>query len=228
MKDGLLEKIKSRGYWRINFRPLSEPDRVLSINQCKSVVERNRVSLRGWDYPHIPRIEETALLESSFEAWNDWSTHIEFWRMYTSTQFIHYRAVPEDWRAEDPFSQSGSSQDERILGVTMHSWHLTEVFEFLSRLTKDGLYGGGVQVSLSLMNTANRTLTVDDHKRAPFSYDRATGAKELTYTTDLQPADLTEPKQRAADAILYFWDKFGFEPAREQVLQVIEELYHVL
>ena len=78
------------------------------------------------------------------------------------------------------------------------------------------------------MNTANRALTVDDQMRAPFAYDRETGAKELSFSKDLKPAEMAEPKQRAADAILYFWDKFGFEPAREQVLQVVEELYHVL
>ena len=69
-------------------------------------------------------------MDSFFEAWNDWSTHIEFWRMYTSTQFIHYRAIPEDWRAEDLFGQSNSTPKDRILGVKMHSWQLAEVFEF--------------------------------------------------------------------------------------------------
>ena len=69
----------------------------------------------------------------------DWMAHREFWRMYESSQFLHYRSVQEDWRERDTwFGQEPTRRGERVagpvLGVINNLWLFVEVFEFLSRL----------------------------------------------------------------------------------------------
>lgn len=53
MKEGLLERIQAGGHWRVNARPLQPIAERLSLGDCLRVVEAARVSIRGWDYPHI-------------------------------------------------------------------------------------------------------------------------------------------------------------------------------
>ena len=45
MAGNVLNIIKSRGYWRINFRPLVIEDK-FKLPQCKDVVEKNSVNFR--------------------------------------------------------------------------------------------------------------------------------------------------------------------------------------
>lgn len=226
MNQALIHKIKTRGYWRINFRPLAPAKPALTLNSCMHAVERNQVSLRGWNYPHVPsRTDEISRLANAVEAWTDWSTHTEYWRMYNSTQFIHYRSIAEDWRGSSPFEQADDAPEQPTLGLVYHTWTLAEVFEFLARLQKYGLYDEGAEVSISLMNTVGRVLVIDDPKRAGFNYAGRTNAESLLYKTELTVQQMAAPKTRAADAVLFFWDKFGFEPARDQVTIIIDQLY---
>ena len=96
MTPELLEKIKSRGYWRINLQPLVKAEKLPSIDRCQEIVEQNAVKLRGWEYPAIlqgaPDVQRTRT-QTYFELANDWQNHIEFWRMYRSGQFLHYLAL---------------------------------------------------------------------------------------------------------------------------------------
>jgi hypothetical protein len=41
MKEGLIDKIKSNGYWRINFQPLVDSIKLKSIDDCAQIVEKN-------------------------------------------------------------------------------------------------------------------------------------------------------------------------------------------
>src|ERR1035441_3490152 len=105
MNKPILDKIKSRGYWRINFEPLVYEQKLKTLGECKDIIEKSQVELRGWNYPHFPRRTGTDVgLESGdkfYEGWIDWFNHIEFWRMYQSGQFLHYFAVREDWSESD-------------------------------------------------------------------------------------------------------------------------------
>lgn len=234
MKEGLADEIKSRGYWRINFRPLTLSQPLESLQQCEDLVDQNRVSLRGWDYPHMPRREgdDTGVvrLENAVEGWVDWSGHREFWRMYTSSQFLHYRAINTEWRELDrwggnPPSNWGTPIEGPVLGVIDNAWMITEACEFLSRLHANGLYDDGVELKIQLMNTKDRTLWIDATRRSPFSYDRKTGAESLTFARTLGPEQLENPRAITVDALAYFFDKFGWQPAEGQLTEIVSDLY---
>jgi hypothetical protein len=235
-----IEELRSRGFWRINFRPVhldsADP---LTLDDCFNVVQSASVSLRGWDYPHIASgaRNESGLerFENFMQSWTDWLNHREFRRMYTSSQFLHYRALHEDWRTRDYgggrpliFGDGSSEMDEPLLGVMGTVWFLTEVCEFLSRLVlQGGLYQEGVAIIIKLENTAGRSLFVDDTMRAPFMYRRATSAPSITYTRSASPAELVDPKTLAAEVIRYFFDRFGWKPPAEQLTADINQLYQL-
>src|SRR3989338_273974 len=99
----IIAKIKSRGYWKVQFRPTVfnktlMPDR----NALRDIVQKNSVEIRGWDYPHIshwsnPQQRRPTVGDDFVEGGVDWSEFVEFWRMYQSGQFIHLFGVHEDW-----------------------------------------------------------------------------------------------------------------------------------
>jgi hypothetical protein len=234
MKDELVEGIKSRGYWRINIRPLVVQDeKQASLSGMLAIVERAAVRLRGWDYPHVPRrnADDGGIeLHGDFvEGWIDWAIHREFWRMYSSSQFLHYRAIDDDWTERHPFGQDSVSRPPAPrFGIISNLWLIAEVFEFLSRLSQQGnLYQRGAEVSLQFNNgpLGSRSLYMDDTERMPFAYARATDASTITFTKRPSPAEIADPQALAITAALYFFDRFGWEPSSDQLQADIRKLY---
>src|SRR5689334_3159854 len=100
MKVDLLDTIKSRGYWRINFQPTGRPMN-LTLKECEDLVDRNSVKLRGWYFPFYRHGSAddygTENHNNYCLGWIDSGEYKEFWHMYKSGQFLHYSAVREDW-----------------------------------------------------------------------------------------------------------------------------------
>lgn len=165
MKKGLLEQIISRGYWRINFQPVSINIRNNSLLNLEAIVKKNTVELRGWDFPHIPRRNDQngkIIHHSTYiEAWEDYSMYKEFWRMYQSGQFLSYRGLREDWFESNHLSPQMALKikPKEYLGVLFSViYELTEIFVFSSRLSLDGLYDEGIVINIQLKNLSGRKL----------------------------------------------------------------------
>lgn len=74
--------------------------------------------------------------------------------MYQSGQFIHYRALREDWTQEDSWiPKEFKLAPMKFLGVLSTIYLITEIFEFLSRIGNEGLCKEGVNVSIVLEKT---------------------------------------------------------------------------
>ncbi len=232
MKEGLLDKIKSRGYWRVNFQPLISNVKIDTLQKCREVVDKNSVELRGWDFPHIPRKEDEttgiAFVDSFCEGWVDWEFYKEFWRMYKSGQFLSYLALREDWFEEDGMRMGWAKKIKpgTSLGIVSSViYEITEIYEFLSRLAQTGLYDEGVKVSLSLHNTKDRELWVEDQMRAPFMTPRRNSASELTFSqTYTKDEIVTNPKGLSNKMILDLTDRFGWNPPAEQIMSDQDKL----
>jgi len=236
MKKEFIDSIKSRGYWRINFRPVAlATDDALSLNACEDVISQSAVRLRGWDYPHIPgrRGDDTGIErhDKFVQGWVDWMNHREFWRMYTSSQFLHYRALHEDWVERNQLVQNTTQgiPETPVLGVLTNLWLIVEICEFLSRLVSQrGLYQDGVGLSLQFHSGPEaRTLWIEDPMRVPFTYDRTTSATVISFERTVTPAEVADPKTLAAEVARHIFDRFGWEPSDEQLAYDIDKLYHL-
>lgn len=226
----VLNTVKSKGYWRINFEPLTYNENKLTIFQCKELVEKNSLHLRGWDYPHVPQRhgDDTALEPGNnyYQGWLDWKDdkYKEFWRMYQSGQFIHYLALREDWLEE--YQNKNMWADDEIfkpgetLGVVGATYQITEIFEFLSRLIADGLYEDGVNVSISLNNTQDRKLMVDQFLRMGFSTPKKTSSDKISFSKKYTKEDIvSDPMKRATEVIVHFFERFGWNPPNVDVIK---------
>jgi len=231
MKQDFLEHVKSRGYWRINFQP-STIVTIKSLEECLKIVEKSVVSLRGWNFPHVPRRNDDVegLLPSGdfYESWSNWGANKEFWRIYKSTQFIMYQALREDWYEVDGWYAEYAKKITSGSSLAMFGsliYQLTEVTEFLSRLAQQGLYQDGVKLNISLHNTAKRQLWIDGPGRMPFAYPRITGASEIKFEKNFS---LDEIKQSAItisnEIIFQFMDSFGFNPDPNSIVAEQDKL----
>ncbi|MFA5158119.1 MAG: hypothetical protein WC451_02940 [Patescibacteria group bacterium] len=214
-----IDKIKSRGYWRVNIRPVIIPAQDLTLPECKEYIEKSSLELRGWDYPHIPRRsgDDTGILRHSnfVEAWVDWSYFKEFWRMYKTSQFLHYFGFRIDWMSEEePIfgNQERVPEPKTELGVLDTTWQVTEIFEFASRLVQTGLYDKGVVIDIALYNLDGRKLTIDNPGRMRFMFDRKTGANDYYYSKILTKEEIiSNSKSLAYDVIKGIFELFGWD-----------------
>ena len=76
-------------HWRVNYRPAAYvAKRLPRLSDCLEVLQKTRVRLRGWDFPHLPSGEPQLIYGDSWIAgWSDFKGHLEYWRFYQSTQF---------------------------------------------------------------------------------------------------------------------------------------------
>ena len=216
MKEGLIERIRELGYWRVNFRPISLPKILLTLGQSRDAVQRSAVSLRGWDFPHISHRSDDEGGYENFgeyvENWTEWYGFKEFWRMYKSSQFLSFIALREDTMLEEH-----GNPTVPILNSIGTLYSITEYFEFASRLSQHSLYEMGVIVELRLVNTKNRRL-VAGQNRMPFFDSMMTQANEIRLERRIDPEGLVSGyREIAVSAALELFDHFGWNPAESQI-----------
>jgi hypothetical protein len=217
MKNGLVEKIKDVGYWRVNFKPTVPLANKLTLNSCKEFVVHNRVSLRGWDYPPFIERQDKEVgfgnFGEYFESWCDWHNYVEFWRMYKSSQFLHYKAL---WEDLDP--DRGNQPADKVLSVRSAIYTITEIVEFLFRLHRAGLYPNGAILNISLHNADNRQLWINDPMRMGFSDEKVNLAPEIILEKTYSSSELKESAQiYSLDSILQLFDNFSWIPSQIQI-----------
>nr|WP_313372497.1 hypothetical protein [Brucella intermedia] len=226
MPDDLLDKIKASGFMRVVIRPAETPES-LTVIAAREMVEKASVSLRGWDYPHVTsRNDEHGGTDYSGEYvqdWCDWYRHVEFWRMYKSGQFLHYKALRED------LSKEGNVPDEPVLAVGSFMFTVTEIIEFAHRLRVAGLYKDGATIQVSLGNVRGRRLWVEDPRRLDFMQPMVTSAETLKFEKSYTASELFlgDPKDISLPIIATFLEAFGWTPSPSLISSTQEELYNL-
>lgn len=235
--QAVIDLIKTKGFWRINFEPLTYADKKLTLSQCKELVDKNAIHLRGWDYPHVPQRhgDDTASEPGDiyWQGWLNWEgeNHKEFWRMYQSSQFIHYLGLREDWlndfQIRSVWEQANRTYSPgQALGVVATTYQITEIFEFLSRLIVDGLYEDGVKVSISLNNTEGRELIVDQFTRVGFSSPKKTSAPTISFSNQYMKEEIESgARDKALEVIIHFFERFGWTPPNIEVIKADQEKF---
>lgn len=167
-----LEKIKSRGYWKVEIYPAKYKDTITPVMEISSLVKSASIQFRGWDYPHAieysmeDRFDGYAIDGNRYEAWIDWTSHKEIWRAYTSGKFTHLFSVNEQWL--DDYEESwGKSQwaDREDLHTAVDAigiiYKVTEILEFAGKyMEKIGQEEYVMKISLENVE-ANKLVILD-------------------------------------------------------------------
>jgi len=224
VKEGLIERIRAYGYWRINFRPLSLPEKQLLLGKCREIVVKSSVSIRGWDFPSISHRNDEhggfSNEDNYVEDWTELQGFNEFWRLYSSSQFLAYVALREDTMPE-----AHGNPKMRILITTSAVYEISEFLEFCHRLFKNGLYKDGLRLTLSLENTRGRILAAG-WQRMPFPDRKQTNAERIELTELIYPERLAEEHRNiSVDLCLRLFDRFGWNPDPTQIRAEQERFY---
>lgn len=169
-ENEILDKIKSKGYWEVEIRPIKYVENKLTIDDCQKLVKECKVSLRGWDYPAVSdRIEEFFRGEKCAEGLVDSKRHIEIWRMYQSAYFVHYLNFWEDWIENVQWRYGFTLEKEsprNVKEVLMTLYTVTEIFEFVSRLASKGVFEKELKISIKLHGMDERSLVLSPNSLA--------------------------------------------------------------
>lgn len=216
--DPIIQRIQKQGYWIFRFYPKTANAQLFNLPQTHDIVEKNTILLRGWDYPHLPNNPKNSGLtvgDDYYQGTVDWQEHIELWRMYQSGQFIHYTSLREDWFACNPWYegkipvQPGTALN--VIGSLIYQ--ITEFFLFLENiLVNTKKYPEGVHVEITLGNTKNRQLWLDENvHRIPLSGVYKAGIENIKYKQDFVSEDiLGNSAQTAISVCDYFLQRFGW------------------
>jgi len=233
VKDKLLKEIRSRGYWRILFEPL-ELQNIDSPIKCKQLVKESSVHLRGWPFPHCSDYSkegefDVCVGDSFAEGWTSVDKYRELWRLFQSGQFINNQGLREDWSEGVVIKNMWRTGDVELkpmekLGLVSTVFLITEIYQFLSRLCQKGLYNGGVKVSISLNNTNNRELFIEQMDRVPFSSPKKTLGDPITFEKIYFPDEiLSKPNELALITIVHFFQRFDWENPNVEVIKKDQE-----
>jgi hypothetical protein len=168
--------VKEFPYWTVLFRPEAySPDLIPSLTDCVKLVEKARVQLRGWDFPHLSNRETDRCQGSNWIGSSvSFMGNIEYWRLYQSGQFVHFAAIREavesNWRQK--LQQETRSHLRHLKDIDWDAipgyislvnlvYTVTEYFEFAARICQAGIYRGGLDVSLELTGIKGFVLTTD-------------------------------------------------------------------
>ena len=212
--EEILKKIHSNGYWRVNIRPTQyDNSKISNLTEAREIIEKCGVLLRGWDYPHFTHAD---ILNGDnwIESQVQFEGHIEYWRLYQSSQFIHHFACREDYEVkEDDISYLGLhsiSPSNRYLSILSSFYTVTEIFEFASRLTQNGIFNSPLTISINLYGMKDRVLFFWERSRH-LSRTYKSNFDEITFENEY-PLDLiiSDSAKLAMKATIHIFKRFNW------------------
>jgi len=224
-------------HWTVLFRPETySAELIPSLTDCINLVEKARVQLRGWDFPHLSnRDTDRAQGSNWIGSWADFMGCIEYWRLYQSGQFAHVAAVREavegNWRQrlqQDTMSHLHHRTDidwnaiPGYISLVNLIYNVTEYFEFAARICQAGVYRGGLDVSLELQGIKGFVLTTD-WNRAWSDYRCATDdrlRKTWHLSTEILVAGSVEHSRKA---IVWLCECFGWMAPNVEAIKKDQE-----
>jgi hypothetical protein len=225
-RDNLLEKIKSKGYWYVNFAPVEFiPERIKNIIDCKQIIKENQVRFKGWSYPIFPpEVSDRYGINTGKnyqEGWVDVEGNKEIWRLYQSTQFVQYLALQEDWYAEHSLFPDYLTKikPKTILGVTETLFTITEIFEFISKFYLKNVFSGELNVEITLFNILGRKLKSLDLNRAPLLSDYISSSNEIIFARKYSQESFLNSTSLSLEVAVYFFNRFSWDNPSLTILE---------
>ena len=219
-------------HWRVNFRPQEYIEETIpSLGQCIQIIEKNKVRLRGWDYPHLSvRGSERANGKNWVASWSSFMGQREYWRFYQSTQFLHLfsvrEATEEGWRGKLQ-AQTAShlthidtdwNKVPGFISLLNFIFCATEIIEFAARLCQAEVYKGEVDITIQLNRVKGFVLTTE-WDRAWFEYYTASeDSLGKTWRID-SGALIADSAQHSLNVVVWFFERFGWLNPSIEVLR---------
>jgi hypothetical protein len=221
MATELIDKIKSRGYWRVNIKPTKfNKNSIPSLDECRQLIEESKVYLRGWDYPHLPRLGEGLV---NGVDWIEASTEsmimipiTEYWRFYQSAQFAHLFNCAEDWMSRDQLQIQNPLNlplPDRVLSIFNTVYRVTEIYEFAARLAAKEIFRSDLSITVELHGMKDRGLVITDRTHALLRENYICRVDDLPYPPKVISIEtlLAQSSELALENIVWFFERFNWQ-----------------
>jgi hypothetical protein len=229
--------VLSDPHWRVNFRPDEyTEDRIPKLANCFEIIEKNKLSLRGWDYPHLSNRDTQRGIGTNWVAsWSDFWGHREYWRFYQSGQFLHFFSVREatetEWRQKLQREMSSHlsfmedvdwDQVPGFISILNFIYSMTEIFEFAARLCQVQVYKGALDINIRNKGIQGFILAAGWDRGWHSYYAAAENelGRSWSFETDVLVA---ESADKALNSILWFFERFGWLSPPEEVIRRDQE-----
>lgn len=218
----VVDKITARGHYRVSFRPTSyRSERLTSLAACREAVETSSVNKRGFSFPNVHDRSSFAPGATHYECELDNDALPEVWQMYQSGQFRDYVGFRDDWGIAEH-----AAPGTRLNIHDSVTREFAEIFEFLSRLSRTGIFDDGVDVSISAHGLAGRRLTVsrpDGELRGEYIATVRDVVWERSCDMRTVRDDVVD---LAASASRYIFERFGWSRPEPRVVEtrIVEHL----
>lgn len=223
MSEQVLQKIKSKGYWRIQIEPYIYRKDRLTLSRCRNVLEKSEVRKRGWPYPYVFRAGDATgseLISNTFYQNSiEWTNHIEIWRFYRSGQFVHYSVLREDWSNE----MLSQFHGQKVLEIVMTLYTVTEIFLFMSNLSSTSLYDDGAILQLELHDVHDRQLVFYNTPYRGFrelhNNYQCKMDEPIKIERTLKKGDIISSSTPAMDVVEEVFEKFNWSSNIREILK---------
>jgi len=227
-------------HWRVNFRPSYYTENLVpTLSKCFDTIEKNKLSLRGWDYPHLSRRDtEREQGNNWVGSWSAFMGHYEYWRFYQSGQFVHLFTVRESSEGDYKEKLRSDMKSHRIFADGEINWdtvpgffsiinfiyNVTEIYEFAARLCQSEIYSGKVNIQIDIKGIKGFVLTAP-WERAWHSY-YAASQDVLSRNHEVETEQLiSASKDISLEALVWFFERFGWlDPPKSVIRQDQENL----
>ena len=159
-----LERLRSLGHTDIAIRALPYEEKRLGPAPREAMLAELAVRLRGWPLPYIDQ-RESIIRADTFIGQDIAPTvvpHMEAWRLTTSGQFLHRRALSTDMR-DSPILEPNDDRATGAVALWDIVLYLVEVAELAARMAR-GLGAKHVEMVIELAGVAGRELISGDER----------------------------------------------------------------
>jgi hypothetical protein len=229
----LLDKIRTRGHWRVVFRPQVFKQRITSLKQLFVIVEEKRVDMGGWRFPFIPD-HPSDLKNGQRHIDKDWvgqihvwEHHLEAWRCYSSGQFSCITSMPWDWRDQSgwwPAEMTPGWKPNAVVGILHIAQMVSQALEFFVRLGETPLGDEQLHFEIVLGHVQNRQLFPDSPRRI-LGPDYRSNLDSIPVQRDISRAELiARLDDVTAESISEIFSGFDFKVAPSVLDSLIAEV----
>lgn len=221
--DSLIDKIKSRGFWRVVIKPNKYEKERFRFRECKEKLWQSKVSIRGWTHPFIYGIGKIYNYSDYVEHVIDWDVHLEVLRMYTSGQYIHLFALWEDWLEGEMLFRPERKPISPGYGLEMMMtlYTITEIYEFATRFCKEK-FQDGINLSIELNGIKARKIVTFDFGRFLHDHTSKCNNKILNRETT-HPELVLKKREYAIEDTIEIFEAFNWDDIPKQVLENEQE-----
>ena len=225
--EELKGKLESIGSVKVIFEPNVYSENLIQKKELQSILEKSKVSFRGWSFPHIPLDNKEDgkkpyfIAGNGIEFYDCWSGIMEIFRFYQSGQFLAKFALNEDTIGKINNKEIKAGEYLDFLSLI---YRTTEISVFIKNLIENTDIEGGT-LTLELNNVKGRKLdAIFSYNILPFYTEYISGMNKITVSRKFDREKiLTNPLQISRELIGDIFTDFNWTNYSEKMIQTHQE-----